>query len=125
MKTFIEVSNDGSILQISCGFEDCPFENGVEIDVDSEFLNEIQNYKYINGEFVKNKPEEKTPSELRQNAYANVKIIEWFDKLISVDEANKLYLDYFAEANPKADQIQPLIIEAKAYIRSLYPDPVV
>lgn len=62
------------------------------------------------------------PSELRRQAYAEMQIIQWEGSSITVDQANKVWLDYSAEANEKAVLIQTLIKEAKEHIRELYPD---
>ena len=49
-------------------------------------------------------------------------LIPWEGKLITVDQANKVYLEYSAKGSTKATEIQVLIIAAKTYIRELYPD---
>jgi hypothetical protein len=49
-------------------------------------------------------------------------LIRWDDRDISVDEANKVYVEYSAEGSSKATEIQTLIVAAKTYIRELYPD---
>lgn len=49
-------------------------------------------------------------------------LIMWDNTLLTVDGATALYLSYFSEDNPKAEEIKLLIIDAKAYIRQLYPD---
>ena len=63
-----------------------------------------------------------TPTEQREKAYQTLQIIEWQGSLITVDQANKIYYNYFVENNPKADDIQILIIAAKSDIREMYPD---
>lgn len=43
--------------------------------------------------------------------------------VLTVDEANKLYMSYLAEGNnSKCSQLQQLICEAKTTIRNTYPD---
>lgn len=70
-----------------------------------------------------------TPQQQREKAYeelllnsSNEPLILWENNPITVDQANKVFFEYSAENNSKASDIQALIIEAKAYIRSLYPD---
>lgn len=63
-----------------------------------------------------------TPTELRQQAYETNPLIEWEDENITVDQANTIFLRYFAESNLKAEEIQMLIISAKDSIRQTYPD---
>lgn len=70
----------------------------------------------------KRKKENPTPQEQREQAYELTPLIEWEDKVITVDQANVIFLRYFAESNPKAEAIRPLIIAAKQSIRQMYPD---
>ncbi len=67
-------------------------------------------------------PDNKTPQEKRELAYETDPIIEWEGSMITVDQANKVYLEYSAEGSDKAAEIQTLIVVAKTYIRELYPD---
>lgn len=67
-------------------------------------------------------PPQPSPAKLREGAYANDQVIEWDNQMITVDEANVIFLRYFAENDTKASAIQALIISAKASIRELYPD---
>lgn len=67
--------------------------------------------------------------QIREQAYATMRnrkdesaLIYWEGKTLTVDEANKIYMDYIAEGSDKASKIQTLIASAKAYIRELYPD---
>ena len=60
--------------------------------------------------------------KLREKAYQTRKVIRYNDELITVDEANKLWLEYQAEGSEKAVTISSLIAEAKANIRKMYPD---
>lgn len=63
-----------------------------------------------------------TPSELRQQAYENNPIISYHDKMITVDEAEKLFWQYFPEDSECCDELKTLIKNAKAQIREMYPD---
>lgn len=63
-----------------------------------------------------------SPSELRQQAYENNPIISYNDKMITVDEAEKLFWQYFPEDNECCDELKTLIKNAKAQIREMYPD---
>lgn len=63
-----------------------------------------------------------TPSELRQQAYENDAIISYNDKMMTVDEAEKLFWQYFPEDNECCDELKTLIKNAKAQIREMYPD---
>ena len=108
-------------------------ENIIEVDINnipsflqSEILVEVEagfgiGDFYINGKWSKIN-HSFTQQELREQSYETLKCITWETTEITVDEANKLFLNYFAENNPKVNEIQPLIIEAKEYIRTLYPD---
>ena len=68
-------------------------------------------------------------ASLRRNAYISLThkedgsaLIPWEGSAITVDQANKVYLEYSAENSIKAAEIQALIVPAKAYIRNLFPD---
>lgn len=63
-----------------------------------------------------------TPAELREKAYETEKLIEWDGDMLTVDEANKAFLQYDAEGNEKADELTTLIAHAKAEIRKRYAD---
>ena len=65
-----------------------------------------------------------TPAELREQAYRNMKAIEFEDNLYTVDEAEKLFWQYFPDASKEkvANLLKKLISEAKDYIRKMYPD---
>lgn len=72
---------------------------------------------------------ELTPAEKRELEYQirrykedESELLPWGGKALTVDEANKAYLEYLAEGSSKATEIQTLIIAAKSYIRELYPD---
>lgn len=61
-------------------------------------------------------------SELREQAYRTQKIITYGNEILTVDEANKLWLEYQAEGSSKALEISILITNAKTFIRASYPD---
>lgn len=68
-------------------------------------------------------------SILREQAYETMvykedttPLLLWENIPLTVNQANSIYLNYFIENNEKASIIQQLIITAKEYIRTLYPD---
>lgn len=63
-----------------------------------------------------------TPEELREQAYETEKLIEWDGTMLTVDEANDMFLKYDAEGNSKADELTALISAEKAKIRKRFPD---
>ena len=63
-----------------------------------------------------------TPVELREKAYETEKCIEWEGTMMTVDEANDMFLKYNAEGNTKSDELTTLIAAAKAEIRERFPD---
>ena len=71
-------------------------------------------------------PYEPTPAEKRKQAYETEQIINWPEnstEMITVDEANQLWLDYTAEGKDEvASKLRDLIALAKADIRERYPD---
>ena len=64
-------------------------------------------------------------AELREQAYRTIKIIRYGEQFLTVDEANKMWLEYQAEGSAKAIEISTLISNAKSFIRTSYPDEVV
>lgn len=61
--------------------------------------------------------------EKRERAYTERHIIEYQGSMITVDEANKLWYQYAAEGQEETmSALTKLIAEAKATIRSDYPD---
>ena len=65
----------------------------------------------------------KTKPQLREQAYETTPLISWQGKMLTVDEANKLWTAYTAEGNVEAaSQLTTLITEAKTAIREKYPD---
>ena len=67
-------------------------------------------------------PIQPTPVEEREEAYRTLPIVEWEDKLLTVDQANKIYYNYFVEDSYNALLIKENIIIAKQTIRELYPN---
>ena len=61
-----------------------------------------------------------TAAELREQAYETEKLIEWDGDMLTVDEANKIFLQYDAEGNEKANELTTLISQVKAEIRARY-----
>ena len=73
--------------------------------------------------FTNQQTPELTAKKLRKEAYETEDVIEYDDTVLTVDEANKLYMSYLAEGNnSKCSQLQQLICEAKTTIRNTYPD---
>ncbi|MDF3001369.1 MAG: hypothetical protein K0Q48_1488 [Bacillota bacterium] len=84
---------------------------------------------YVDGSWSKPKSYLTSPTELRKQAYQTLltknddtDLILWDGKAITVDQANKIYIEYGAEGNFKAAEIRAMIVVAKTYIRELYPD---
>lgn len=107
------------------------YEKGVAFWYGEEFASQCmeapdtvaQGMRYQNGEWLPPEdPPQPSPAKLRESAYANDQVIEWDNQMITVDEANVIFLRYFAENDAKASAIQALIISAKASIRELFPD---
>ena len=72
---------------------------------------------------VQPEPPVLTPRERREQSYETEPLIEYEGEQITVDEANKLFLQYSAEGNnSKYSQLQQLICAAKTTIRNTYPD---
>lgn len=63
-----------------------------------------------------------TPKELREQEYETNKCITYDGETLTVDEANRLWQEYQAEGNAKAEELTTLIAAAKASIREQYPD---
>ena len=63
-----------------------------------------------------------TPKELREQAYETEKCIEWDGTMMTIDEANDIFLKYYAEGNSKSDELTTLIAAAKEVIRERFPD---
>lgn len=64
-----------------------------------------------------------TAAELREQAYETEKLIEWDGDMLTVDEANKMFLRYDAEGYmEKSAALTTLIAHAKAEIRARYAD---
>ncbi len=81
---------------------------------------------YVDGAWVRDGERpiipEPTPEEKRGEAYRSLKLIDWQNNKITVDEANRLWQNYLAELNEKADILQEKIIIAKTEIRQMYPE---
>ena len=72
---------------------------------------------------VQPEPQMLSPRERRELTYETEPLIAYESEQITVDEANKLFLQYAAEGNnSKCSQLQQLIREAKTTIRNTYPD---
>ena len=72
---------------------------------------------------VQPEPQVLSPRERRELTYETEPLIAYESEQITVDEANKLFLQYAAEGNnSKCSQLQQLIHEAKTTIRNTYPD---
>lgn len=69
---------------------------------------------------------EPTPAEKRKQAYETEPIINWPEnstEMLTVDQANQLWLDYTAEGKDEiANKLRDFIASAKADIRERYPD---
>lgn len=78
--------------------------------------------EWIPGEFPVEPEIILTPSQLREQAYNNDKVIEWEDQMITVTKASQLWQYYAAEGSLKATILQELIADAKMDIRLKYPD---
>lgn len=64
-----------------------------------------------------------TPKERRERTYETEPLIEYDGDMITVDDANKLFLQYSAEGNTqKYMDLQILIGRAKADVRARFPD---
>lgn len=64
-----------------------------------------------------------SPKEQRERTYETEPLIEYEGDMITVDEANKLFLQYSAEGNTqKYMDLQILIGRAKADVRARFPD---
>lgn len=64
-----------------------------------------------------------SPKEQRERTYETEPLIEYDGDMITVDEANKLFLQYSAEGNTqKYMDLQILIGRAKADVRARFPD---
>lgn len=64
-----------------------------------------------------------SPADMRRVAYQTHRIIAWDGDMVTVDEANKLFLDYSAEGKEDVTaQLQELIKAAKEKIREEIAD---
>ena len=65
----------------------------------------------------KTSPPPLPPTQRRARAYAEEETVEWFDRKITVDAANELWMRYAAEGSPHAETLTERIREAKRAIR--------
>lgn len=69
------------------------------------------------------KPSEPTNKEKREQAYETQACVEYDGRILTIDEANKLYLAYMAEGKTERAQNLSIIISvAKSSIRVRFPD---
>jgi len=108
-----------------------PFKTDEQIGVSEAIYDALTNlpanYVEDSGEIVSVEPlpipeSDLAPAQQRENEYETNSLIEWEGENITVDQANIIFLRYFAESNPKAGEIQALITAAKESIRQMYPD---
>ena len=123
---YVEINNN-----LITGKGEGPFKTEEQIEVSKDIYDALTNlpanYVEEGGEIVSVSPcpisePQLTPKEQREHEYATNPLIEWEGENVTVDQANTVYLRYFAENNPKAEAIRPLIIAAKQSIRQMYPD---
>lgn len=123
---YIEITNG-----LITGKGEGDFKTDEQIEVSKKIYDALTNlpaeYTEADGEIISVEPlpvpePELTPAEKRQQAYESMLIIEWEGENITVDQANIIFLRYFAERNPKTEEIQTLIIAAKESIRQMYPN---
>ena len=111
------------------------FVEGLHNDIPAEaiLISEEEQALYAGGNYKRNMetgtpeliqrhPIILTPAEQREHAYETNPLIEWEGENVTVDQANIIFLRYFAEGDPKAEEIQTLIISAKESIRQMYQD---
>lgn len=108
-----------------------PFKTDEQIGVSEAIYDALTNlpanYVEDSGEIVSVEPlpipeSDLAPAQQREHEYETNPLIKWEGENVTVDQANTVYLRYFAENNPKAEAIRPLIIAAKQSIRQMYPD---
>ena len=62
--------------------------------------------------------------DLRRNEYFTTQCVNWQDKMLTVEDANRLFMYYRAEGDEtRALALQNLIKEQKEIIRVKYPKP--
>lgn len=69
-------------------------------------------------------PDDRTPAEKRKEAYETMPIIEFEDKMMTVDEATELFYAYAIDEGHEAvaQELRGLINDAKQKIREMFPD---
>lgn len=95
-------------------------ESTTETDAETGEEKTVRQYQII--ENIEPEPEPLTPEQLREQAYETEPCIEWQGEMITVDQANDLWLKYSAEGSEIANELSELIVEAKTKIRVQYPD---
>lgn len=99
-------------------------EYTLEIEDREELKAYIQNrYDELFAEAKFAGTDHRTPQEKRKWAYENELAVVYRGEAITVDAANKQFMEYTAEGNSeKSLELQALIAAAKESIRSIYPD---
>lgn len=84
---------------------------------------------YKDGTWSKSEDPQPIPSEQRESAYSTLThktdgtpLITWEGQNITVNKASEKWLYYSSEGSETANNLSVLIVEAKSYIRELYPD---
>lgn len=95
----------------------------VNIAVEHNIVRSMEvNQEALDAYIASNPVPEKTPAELREEAYNTERIIEWNGDMLTVTETAQLWLYYASEGSETAEELQRLIIDAKNKIREMYPD---
>ena len=119
---YIEIKND-----IAYAKGEGQFKTGQQIEISKELFDKITSLPASvtmeQGEIV-----DITPwpvplpeyDELRRIAYSTERLIDFEGKIMTVDEANDLFIKYFAEDSANADILRALIIAAKESVRKKF-----
>lgn len=96
----------------------------VDITIKSDMVKTIAVNQQALDAYLKNYPVySDTPAQKREECYRTERIIEWDNRMLTVDEAEDLFGKYFAEGNQEIyESLRTLIAQAKASIREHYPD---
>lgn len=104
---------DGNMRLVKCKFD---------VDLEKEVVSGLEYLQLPDIDELSNK-------EKREKAYTTMiytedgqPLILWEQDCLTIDKANKAFLDYLAEGSEKAAEVQGLILAAKSYIRTLYPN---
>lgn len=125
---YVEIKNN----KISCKGQG-EFKTEEQIEVSEEIYNALTNlpsdYVEVGGEIISVTPiplveAMLTQAEKREQEYQTNPLIEWQGENITVDQANIMFMRYFAEADERAKEIQTFLIGAKNTIREMHPDEV-